>query len=143
MMPMFTGPERRRVARLTIPRLLRGSELEHHLFQVFNLSPLGARIMHLEPLHGGVVCYVNLPPALGALRLTGRVVWTRLRATERIFEGDRRSHYESGIEFTGLTAAQQIALAAALETLQAASTAPDRETSGDPPTARQKRTRES
>jgi hypothetical protein len=68
------------------------------------------------------VCSVDLPPTLGVLRLSGRVVWTRLRSTEQTLAGDRRDHYESGIEFTGLTAAQQTALAAALATLQAAHT---------------------
>jgi hypothetical protein len=71
-------------------------------------------------LHDGVVCYLDLPPALGAFRLTGCVAWTRLQDTEQTLEGDRRSHYESGIEFTGPTAEQQTALTAALATLQAA-----------------------
>jgi hypothetical protein len=80
-------------------------------------------------LHDGVVCYLDLPPALEALRLTGQVVWTRLQDTEQTLEGDRRSHYESGIEFTSPTPEQQTALAAALATLQAAQSASDREAS--------------
>jgi hypothetical protein len=80
-------------------------------------------------LHDGVVCYLDLPPALGALRVTGRVAWTWLQGTEQTLEGDRRSHYESGIEFTGPTAEQQAALTTALATLQAALDAPDREDS--------------
>jgi hypothetical protein len=55
-------------------------------------------------------------------------VWTRLRGTERILEGDRRSPYESSIEFTKLTSEQQTALAAALEALQVAQPVSDRET---------------
>jgi hypothetical protein len=92
-----------------------------------NLSPLGARITHLELQHPGVVCYVDLPAALGALRLTGRIVWTRLHGTERTLEGERRSFYESGVEFTGPTPEQQTALTAALATLQAAQVGPERE----------------
>ena len=124
---MGTRPDPRRVARLTIPQHLGNGELGHHRVHVLNLSPLGARISHQELLHDGVVCYLDLPPALGALRLTGCVAWTRLQDTEQTLEGDRRSHYESGIEFTGPTAEQQTALAAALATLQAAQDAPDRE----------------
>lgn len=123
---MAETPDRRRVARLTVPRSLRGSALEWHGMHLLNLSPLGARITHLEPLHEGVVCYVDLPPALGWIRLTGRVVWTRLRAYEQTLAGDRWHHHESGIEFTGLAPDQQTALAAALATLQAAQAAAER-----------------
>lgn len=76
-----------------------------------------------------MVCYLDLSPALGALRLTGQVVWTRLQGTEQTLEGDRRSHYESGIEFTGVTPEQQAGLAAALETLQATQTSTERKPS--------------
>jgi len=69
------------------------------------------------------------PPSLRVLRLSGRVVWTRLWSTEQTLAGDRRDHYESGIEFTDLTPAQEKALAAALATLQAAQAAPDRQPS--------------
>jgi hypothetical protein len=127
MKGMVTGPERRRVMRVDVPRHLRGGDLEPHFVHLLNLSPLGARVTHLEPWDKGVVCSVDLPPALGALRLSGRVAWTRLRSTEQTLAGDRRDHYESGIEFTGLTAAQQAALAVALATLHAAQVAAERE----------------
>jgi len=117
---MVETPERRRVARLTVPRHLRGGELELHLVHVLDLSPLGARIAHVEPMRVEVVRYVDLPPSLGRIRLTGRVVWTRLCGTERTVDGTRRHHYQSGIEFTGLTPAQEIGLAAALQKLAAA-----------------------
>ncbi len=80
-------------------------------------------------MHEGVVCYVDLPPALGRVRLTGRVMWTRLRGSEQTLEGNRRHHHQSGIEFTGLTPEQQTALAAALETLKATSDSSEREPS--------------
>jgi hypothetical protein len=124
-----TGTERRRVARLTVPRRFRGGELELHLVHVLDLSALGARIAHREPLHAGGIGYVDLPPALGAVRLMGRVVWTRLRGTEQTLNGDRRAVYESGLEFTSLTAAQESALASALATLKAAQAPPHREPS--------------
>lgn len=123
---MSTRRDLRRVARLRIPRRLREGEVAHQRVHVLNLSPLGARISHQALLHDGVVCYLDLSPALGVLRLTGRVAWTRLRDTEQTLEGEQRSHYESGIEFTRLTSAQQAALAAALTTLQASQAIPDR-----------------
>ncbi len=122
---MSTTPERRRVMRVDVPSHLRGDELEPHFVHLINLSPLGARVTHLEPWHGGVVCFVDLPPTLAVLRLTGRVVWTRRRSTEHTLAGDRRDQYESGIEFTNLTLEQQKALADALTTLQAAQGASD------------------
>lgn len=119
-------PTRRRVMRVDVPRHLRGGELQPHFVHLLNLSPLGARVTHLEPWANGVGCAVDLPPALGLLRLSGRVVWTRLRGTEQTVEGDRRHHYESGIEFTNLTPTQQAALATALATLQETQAAADR-----------------
>lgn len=119
---MSNPTDRRRVARLTVPRRFRGGELELHLVHVLDLSPLGARIAHREPLHTGGVGYVDLPPALGRVRLLGRVAWTRLRATEQTLDGDRQALYESGLEFTSLTAEQQKALADALERLRTAQT---------------------
>jgi len=103
---------------------LREGEFAHHRVQILNLSPLGARIAHEDLLHGEVVCYLDLPPTLGGLRLTGRVAWTWLRGTEHTLTGDRRSHYESGIEFTKPTPDQQAALASALAKLGSAQTDP-------------------
>ena len=117
---MTDTPDRRQGARLPVPRDLRGSELESHRAHLLDLAPRGARVEALEPLHEGSVCYVDLPSALGTLRLPGRIVWTRVRGSEQTLEGDRRLHYQSGLVFTGLTAQQQTALAVALETLQAA-----------------------
>jgi hypothetical protein len=117
--------DRRRAARLTVARQLRGSELELHLVRLLDLSPTGARIEHLEPMHEGAMCYLDLPPVLGRVRLTGRVVWTKVRGSEQTLEGDRRFHHQSGIEFAGLTPEQRTALAAALETLRAAGDGPD------------------
>ena len=126
---MVTGADRRRVVRLTVPRRWGGGDLELHLVHMLDLSPRGARITHREPLHAGGIGYVDLPPAFGAVRLMGRLVWTRLRRVEQIPKGGRRALYESGLEFTSLTPAQQAALATALATLQAAQAGPDREPS--------------
>ena len=126
---MSTRRDLRRVARLTVPQPLCEGAFAHHRVYVLNLSPLGARISHEALLHDGVVCYLDLAPALGALRLTGRIVWTWLRSTEQTLEGDRRSHYESGIQFTSPTPEQQAAVATALAALQAVQTGPDGEPS--------------
>jgi hypothetical protein len=108
---------RRRIARLTVPWHLSGPGLELRLVRLLDLSADGARIEHLEPLHEGVGCMVDLPPALGRLRLTGRIVWTGLRGGEHTLEGDLRLHYQSGLAFTGVTREQQAALARALDVL--------------------------
>ena len=129
MSGMVTGPEQRRVMRVDVPHHLRKGELEPHFVHLLNLSLLGVRVTHLEPWDKGVGCSVDLPPALGAIRLSGRVVWTRLRGTEQSLAGDRRDHYESGIEFTNLTPAQKAVLVTALATLQAAQAAKEEERS--------------
>ena len=126
---MVTGADRRRDARLTVPRPWRGGETEQHRVRLLDLTARGARITHRQQLHAGGIGYVDLPPAFGAVRLMGRLVWTRLRRVEQTPEGERRALYESGLEFTSLTPEQQSALAAALVTLQAAQAASDREPS--------------
>ena len=90
---MSNRPDPRRIARLTFPPPLHEGAFAHHPVYVLNLSPLGACIRHQALLHDGVVCYLDLPPALGALRLTGQVVWTRLRGTEQTLAGEQRFHY--------------------------------------------------
>ena len=126
---MVTGADRRRVARLSVPRRWGGGDLELHLVRMLELSSLGARITHRQPLHAGGIGYVDLPPAFGAVRLMGRLVWTQLLRMEQTFDGERRALYESGLEFTSLTPDQQVALASALATLQAGQDPPDREPS--------------
>ena len=126
---MVTGADRRRVARLSVPRRWGGGDLELHLVRMLELSSLGARITHRQPLHAGGISYVDLPPAFGAVRLMGRLVWTQLLRMEQTLEGERRALYESGLEFTSLTPEQQTALAAALDTLRATQATSDREPS--------------
>ena len=75
---MAKPPERRHVARLTIPAELSGPWQEGELVRVVELSAEGTRIEHLRPVPGWDVCFLDLPPALGGTRLQGRVVWSRL-----------------------------------------------------------------
>ncbi len=122
-------PDRRRVARITIPSHLSGFELELRLVRLLDLTSEGCRIEHAGHLHEGLVCYVDLPAALGRLRLTGRVVWTRLHKGEQTVEGDRHVYYHSGLAWTGVTPEQQIALGAALEILRTTIDPPEPEPS--------------
>ncbi len=115
---MVETPDRRRVARISVPWHLTGPGLELRLGRLLDLSSMGARIEHPEHLHEGPVCYVDLPPALGRVRLTGQVVWTRLRKGEQTLEGDKHVYYQSGLVFIGITPEQREALAVALAILR-------------------------
>lgn len=112
--------DRRRVMRLDVLWQAHGGTRDPHAVHLLDLSPLGVRIAHREPWPAGIVCSVALPPALGALRLPGRVVWTRHREADRLLEEDPHPRYESGVEFTRLTSEQQATLALALAMFRAA-----------------------
>jgi len=109
----------RRVARLSVPRRLSDPGLEIRLVRLVDLSLEGARIEHQEPLNEKLACFIDLPPDLGRVRLTGRIVWTKLQKAEQTLEGERHVYYHSGLTWTTLTPEQQRALAVALEKLQA------------------------
>jgi hypothetical protein len=111
-------PDRRRTARMTIPWHLSGPGLELRLVRLLDLSWDGARIEHIEPLRQGIECFVDLPPGLGRVRLTGRVAWTGIRGGEQTVEGESRQHFQSGIAFTRLVPHEQTMLAEALEKLK-------------------------
>ncbi|HSB82315.1 MAG TPA: PilZ domain-containing protein [Candidatus Methylomirabilis sp.] len=115
---MVETPNRRRAARVTVPAHLGPFELELRLAQLLDLSAEGVRIEHLGHLHEGLRLFIDLPPDLGGGRLTGEVVWTRLRKGEQTLEGDRFVYYQSGIAFIGITPEQQAALAVALAILK-------------------------
>ncbi len=112
-------PDRRRVARLTVPWHIGEAGLELRRGHLLDLSSMGARIEHADPVYEGLVCDVVLPPALGQGRLTGRVVWTRLHKRAQTFEGVTRVFYQTGLVFVEITPEQREALAAALTRLQA------------------------
>ncbi len=111
-------PDHRRVVRLTVPWHLTGPGLEHLLGYLVDLSTLGARIAHAEPLREGLVCEMDLPPALGWGRFTGRVVWTGPHTPALAMEGNTRFSYQSGLAFVDITPEQQEALADALRLLE-------------------------
>ncbi len=82
-----------------------------------DLSATGARITLVELLQHGSSCTLELPPALGSLTLSARVVWSGIFGGEQTLEGERHLVYQSGLAFTGLTADQQADLASILERL--------------------------
>ena len=115
---MIETSDRRRVARLFVPRSLGSMELRLRQVNLLDLSLAGARIEHEEQLREGLECVVDLPRVFGRLRLTGEVVWTRPQGGEQTCEGDTPTYYQSGLVFVGITPEQQRALAAGLETLK-------------------------
>ncbi len=117
---MTETPDRRRMARVSVPRQLSGPALEPQMVRLLDLSLGGVRIEHLEPLREGVACVVDLPAALGHTQLSGRVVWTAVRGGEQTLEGERRLRYQSGVAFAGLTEKQGAAITAAIEILKLA-----------------------
>ena len=124
---MAETQERRRVARLTVASHLGGFKLGVSPARLLDLSSEGARIEHPGHLDKGLVCYVDLPPALGRVLLAGRVVWTRPQRGEQTFEGNKQLDYQSGLAFVGITPEQRTALTAALEILKTANDAPEGE----------------
>ncbi len=111
-------PDRRQIARLSVPWHLTGAGLERRLGRLVDLSSTGARIEHADPVYEGLVCDVDLPPALGRGRLKGRVVWTKLHKRLQTFEEETRVLYQTGLAFVDITPEQREALAAALRILQ-------------------------
>jgi len=121
---MAQRSERRQVARLPVPALLRSPGVEAREVRLLDLSLQGTRIEHPDALNAGLLYFIALPPTFGRGTLSGRVVWTRLHRQEQTLEGERQHYYRSGLNWTGLTPAQQDALAAALKRLHAAQERP-------------------
>jgi len=110
--------ERRRVTRLTVPSHLGGFPVELGRVRLLDLSTEGVRIEHRGHLYVGLALFVDLPPDLGGVRLTGEVVWTKLRKGEQTLEGDKHVYFQSGLAFIRITPAQRAALAVALAILK-------------------------
>ena len=112
---MAEMPERRRVARITVPWHLDGSVQKSREVRILDVSTGGVRIEHVESLRPGASCSLDLPPALGSLQLTARVVWSLVTGGEQTLEGERRLHYQSGLAFIGVTGDQHAVLADAIQ----------------------------
>ena len=87
---------------------------------LLDLSPEGARIEHIRPLADWNLCFLDLPWALGGVRLQGKVVWSQEGESKPAADGKRLVHYQSGLTFRLLTPEQRAGLTAALEILRAA-----------------------
>ena len=122
---MVELPERRRAARVNVPWHLSARVLESREVRILDLSTAGVRIEHVEPLRPGASCTFDLPPTLGSLQLTARVVWSLVRGGEQTLDGERSLRYQSGLAFIGLTQEQQAVLARVMEMLTAAGAAKD------------------
>jgi len=85
--------------------------VELHFLEV---SIVGARIAHHDPLRPDSRWTLELPVVLGGVIVTTRVVHTRAITSNRNTDGQRPGRFESGVEFVGLTADQEAVLARAL-----------------------------
>ena len=121
---MDNRPERRHLARLSLPAELSGPGLEAHEVRLCDLSPQGARIEHFRPLPDWNMCLLVLPQALGGLRLQGKAIWSRALGRKQIAKGEKQVSYQRGLTFTFLTPDQREGLTAALKILEAAQEAP-------------------
>jgi hypothetical protein len=81
--------------------------LDAHLL---DLSSTGARIEHHNLLRPGMLCALELPPSVGPLSLSVRVVRSAVAGTKDTPAGERLLCYESGLAFVDLTPDQQAAL---------------------------------
>ena len=82
---------------------------------ILDLSILGARVEHGEPLRQGwrYILAVSLREGALPIHLPLRIVWSRAERTEQRL-GKAELIYQSGVEFQGLAAEDQQALAAFL-----------------------------
>lgn len=117
---MATQPEHRHVARLIVPAQLAGPRQGLHQVRLADLSTQGARIEHFRPLPTWTPYFLDLPRALGGIRLQGEVLWSRRAGRKRVLAGKRLIYYQSGLLFRWLTPAQRVGLAAALDILKGA-----------------------
>ncbi len=123
-------PDRRSIARVSIPWHVDARVYGDQEGRILDFSPAGIRLEHVEPLRPGATCTLELPPPLGPLQLTARVIWSQIRGGEQTPEGERRLHYQSGLAFTGVTAEQKAILAAALTRINATGTVKTRKPLG-------------
>ena len=114
---MATFEERRRAARIAL--VGRPSARARDTLEVWlvDLSAAGARITLGELLQHGSSCSLQLPPTLGSLTLSARVVWSGLLGGEQTPDGERHFIYQSGLVFVDLSTEQQGALTRILQTV--------------------------
>lgn len=109
--------ERRRVPRTPITGELGARARSTLDVRLLDLSTFGARIEHLDLLRPGSACTFELPPSIGALTLSARIIHSSVVGAAPTREGERKLRYQSGLVFTGITVDQQTTLEGALQKL--------------------------
>lgn len=109
--------ERRRVPRTPIAGDLSDRARSTLDVRLLDLSTFGARIEHLDLLRPGSACTFELPPSIGTLTLSARIIHSSVVGAAPTREGERRLCYQSGLVFTGITVDQQTTLESALQKL--------------------------
>jgi hypothetical protein len=85
--------------------------------RLLDLSKSGTRIEHFGSLRPGATYAFELPPAFGSLVLSAKVIHSRVVGTEATPEGEPLLLYRSGLTFIGITAGQELDLAAVIDRL--------------------------
>ena len=111
---MIEHAKQRRAERLTVPRHCRGAGRDGKVVHLVDLSAVGARIEHGEPLHDSSSFPMDLPRALGGGRVRVEVIWSRPSGHKPVVEGKPRLVYQSGLAFPHSTSEEQAALRVAL-----------------------------
>jgi hypothetical protein len=119
MRNMARIPEQRLSARLAIRSEVRDAQLEWREVRLLDLSPEGARVEHTDSFPEGQLCFLDLPRALGGIRLQGQVIWSEVAVRQAAAKALEWTPYRSGMRFTQITPAQRAELTAALERLKA------------------------
>jgi PilZ domain len=109
--------ERRRATRIALVARPRAQAWGTVQVWLVDLSTTGARITLGEELQNDSECTLELPPALGSLTLSTRVVWSGIFGAEQTAEGRGQVIYQSGLAFVDLTADQQSTLGSILAQL--------------------------
>ena len=109
--------ERRRTVRIALVGRPSAHARENLEVWIVDLSTTGARIALGERLEQGSTCSLELPPMLGSLMLSTRVVWNGLFGGERTSDGERHFIYQCGLIFVNLSKEQESTLARALRSL--------------------------
>ncbi len=91
--------EVRRAVRVALPGGVQGQLDGQVPVKVLDLSPLGARLEHAEPLLPKHQCLLTFAlPETNPLRLPGSIVWSRAHLLEP-HSGETKWLYHSGVEF--------------------------------------------
>ena len=107
--------ERRRALRVRVAGRLGARARATLDVRLLDVSATGARIEHYDVLRPGSTYAFELPPALGPLTLSAKVVHSAIIGTEITPEGERLLRYQSGLAFTAMNAEQQATLTGILE----------------------------